>query len=496
MIGNLKALIVVLGIALVVFALVKPVCLRFMGAAAFARRRNVWLILTVSAFLTPSFWAYALIAIPLLGWMSSKDDNPLAVYLLFLCVVPPWAFEIPTVGISKLFDLSQYRILSLVVLLPAAWRFITSGDRQSRKFTLADGLLLAYGGLQILLYLPYESPTNSIRRTLLFGLDIYLPFFVAKNCCRSREEIVEALAAFGLTCALLAPLAAFEAARTWVLYAQVGEHWGYEDLEPYLLRGSMLRAQASTGHPLSLGYLMAMGFGFWLYLRSRVADRRSVPLIGSLWMWLGLLAAYSRGPWLTAGVVYFLFLFQHPSGGSRLLRSLVVVGIAFGLVLISPLGERIIDNLPFVGSVDQQNVVYRERLAATSWMLIQRNPFFGDPFVLLQMEDLRQGQGIIDLMNAYASIALFYGLTGLALFLMFNLHGILKATLALRRCRNVDPDMSLLGSCLVACMMGTMFFMATAGFTSLQYVLMGLLASYVALVPTRMPAPSHAAWPA
>jgi hypothetical protein len=475
MIGNLKALIVVLGIALIVFSLAKPIYLRFSTEEIFNRRRNLWFVLTITAFLTPSFWLYALVAAPLLAWAGSKDPNPLAVYLLFLCVIPPWGFEIPTAGIGKLFDMTQPKILALVVLLPAVWRAMSNS-----RLTVLDYLILSFGLLQIILYTPYESTTNSVRRGLVFLLDIYLPFLAARITCTDRGRIIEAMAAFVLACALFAPLAAFETARTWVLYAQIGDHWGYEDLEPYLLRGRFLRAQASTGHALSLGYLMAMGFGFWLFLRSRFQSS-SIPLLGALWMWLGLLAAYSRGPWLTAGVVYVLFLLLHPAGSGRFLKSMLLLSLIFGAILISPLGENIIDNLPFIGTVDQQNVVYREQLVETSMMLIKRNPFFGDPFVLLQMENLRQGQGIIDIMNAYASIALFYGLVGLSIFLIFNFIGISRATIALRHCRHADPALSLLGAALVACMLGTMFFMATAGFTALQYVLLGLLTSYAAL---------------
>ena len=51
----LKALVVVLVIALAIFQLARPVALRFMSASDFARRRNVWLAITVAAFVCPDF---------------------------------------------------------------------------------------------------------------------------------------------------------------------------------------------------------------------------------------------------------------------------------------------------------------------------------------------------------------------------------------------------------------------------------------------------------
>jgi hypothetical protein len=481
MLGALKALVVVLGIALVAFWVAKRFVVgRFMSEELFVRRRNVWLITTLAAFLAPNFWVYVLVAAPVMIWLGRKDPNPLAVYLLLLFVIPPWGFEIPAVGINKLFDLNQARLLALVVLIPAASRAAAAkGNGSDLKLTAADYLLLAFGLLQLALFVPYESPTNTVRRGFLFLLDIYLPFLVARQACRDRAQVVDAMATFFVACALLAPIGAFEVVKTWTLYAQLGDTWGYTDLSSYLLRGGILRAQASSGHALTLGYLMAMGFGFWLYLRSRAT--RTVSLMGVAWMWLGLLAAYSRGPWVTAVALYFLLLFQHPVGKGVFFKGLFIAAAVAVAVLVSPLGSRVIDNLPFVGTVDVQNVVYREQLAATSWLLIKKNPFFGDPFVLLQMESLRQGEGIIDLVNAYATVALFYGLVGLSLYVGVFAVSIWKANRALLACRRSDPDLSLLGADLVACMLATLFFMATAGFAALQYVLAGMLVGYAAV---------------
>ena len=63
MINNLKALVVVLAFALVLFTLMKPVAVRFMGEAVFVRRRNAWLLLTVAAFLIPNFFAFVALTV-------------------------------------------------------------------------------------------------------------------------------------------------------------------------------------------------------------------------------------------------------------------------------------------------------------------------------------------------------------------------------------------------------------------------------------------------
>jgi len=94
---ELKVLIVVLGLSVIVFALAKPVALQFSAEADFKRRRNVWMALTVVAFLSPNIWLFALLAAPVLYWGGRKDSNPLAFYLLLLMIIPPVSRQIPTI---------------------------------------------------------------------------------------------------------------------------------------------------------------------------------------------------------------------------------------------------------------------------------------------------------------------------------------------------------------------------------------------------------------
>lgn len=465
MLTNLKALVVVLGLAVIVFTLLKPLCLRYMVAEDFARRRNVWYVLTVTAFLSPNFWLYAVVAMPLLFWAGRKDSNPAGLYMLTMHVIPPLAFYIPVVGINQLFDLNQYRILSLAVLLPVAWRLRQSardGTREGR-FTLGDGLLLAYFVLQLVLFVPYESITHTMRRAFLFGIDALLLYYVLSRDCTERWKVADTIAGFTLAAAIATPIALFEAMRGWLLYQGLGFAWGDPISWAYLMRGEMLRAQVSAGHSIALGFLLASAFCFWLYLR-RAAGSAAVSLIGIGWLWGGLVAAYARAPWLAALVMFFVYAGLGPDAMSRVTRATLSFAVLSALVLASPIGERVIDSLPFIGTLDAGNIEYRQELATVSWQLIQQNPYFGNPFVMQEMEGLRQGQGIIDLVNSYASVALFYGLVGLTLLLGFFVCGLWAAFRAVKLTARTDADASFLGAALVACMIGILAIMATSSF--------------------------------
>jgi O-antigen ligase len=226
---------------------------------------------------------------------------------------------------------------------------------------------------------------------------------------------------------------------------------------------------------------MAIGFGFWLYLHTRV-NSTTLTILVSAWMWMGVLAAYARGPWVVAVALFFAFLALVPKGSGLLFKALFVFALVAGVVLVSPLGPTVIDNLPFVGSVDAHSVTYRERLAEMSWELFQRNPFFGDPFFMDKMEAMRNATGIIDLVNTYAQIALSNGVVGLLIFLGPLLLGMLKVYSLARRFARTDRDLSLLGMNLIACVLATLLMIATASFGAgiaiLFWVLTGLAAGY------------------
>lgn len=496
MIVSIKALIVILAIAAVIFRVAKPIALRFSAERDFTRRRNVWFVLTVTAFLTPSFWLFVLVATPLLIWAGRKDANPVALYLLMLHVIPPILVEIPVVGINRLFDLDNYRLLSLCVLIPTAWRLRRSKDADRvRGLQAMDFLLLAYGVLQVFLFIPPDlrshailqnSLTNDLRSAFLFFVDIYVLYFVVSRSCSSRREMVDTLAAFCVACAVMATVAVFESMRQWLLYADFFFRWSkLLPVDLYQLRGSALRAQASAGHALALGYLLAIAFGLSLYLKSQVKSM-GLKIGVTLLLWLGLLFSYSRGPWIGAVAIYFAFAAASPRALPGLFKAAFVAVLVAGIVAVSPLGDRIISDLPFLGgSVDAGSVIYRQRLAERSWELIKEHPFLGDQLALTKMEGLRQGQGIIDTVNTYAGVALDYGLIGLSIFVGFILTALFKAYRASKVIAQSDPDLALLGTSLTACIVGTLLMIANSsfmyGYEEMFYVLAGLATAYVRL---------------
>jgi O-antigen ligase len=294
------------------------------------------------------------------------------------------------------------------------------------------------------------------------------------------------MATFCLNCAILAAIAVFESARGWLLYGEMPDRWGYgSSFTLYVARGTSLRAMASTGHSMSLGYLLVVAFGLWLYLQTRVDSKRS-RIGGTALMWSGLLAAYTRGAWIGGVIVYFLFAALRPRAVSKLLKATGVAVVIAAVVYLSPLGNRIVSVLPFFGGqVDNFNVLYRQRLFERSWEIILESPMLGDPAAMLKLQDLRQGQGIVDLVNTYVGILLDNGFVGLSLFLSFILIALFRAWSFSRRFMRVDPDFGLLGASLISCVIAMLLLFVNGSFggapEKMFYVLAALVSAYACL---------------
>ena len=82
-----KALIAVMVLTVATFYVARPLMRRFMSDSDFTVRRNVWLGLTLAAFLIPDYWFYVLVASAILIVGLRRDSNPAALYLFLFSVV-------------------------------------------------------------------------------------------------------------------------------------------------------------------------------------------------------------------------------------------------------------------------------------------------------------------------------------------------------------------------------------------------------------------------
>ena len=487
MLDGIKSLVVVLTLALTVFALARPLCLKFMTPDDFARRRMVWVVLTAAAFLSPSLWIFSAVAFPLVYWAGARDRHPTALFFIIFITVPFVRVPIPLPLVNQLFELTPFRIFSLVLLVPAAFRIIRSGQADRPGLVKADAALLAFGLLQLVVYIPYETLTNTARRAVLFLIDTYVLYYVFSRATGERVALRDTLASFCLACAVLVPVVVFEAARSWLLYTNIPVRWGDPNMLSWLFRDGVLRAQGPAGHSLTMGFSLATAFGFWLYLGSYQTKR--VLWVVGVAFWAGLFATYSRAPWVVAAAILLFYVLISPAGRRNIVGVTIGVAVTLAGLSVTSFGARILATLPFIGTKEQENVDYREQVATVSWRLIKQNPLFGDIFAAKYMEELRQGQGIIDIVNTYASVAVFYGLVGATLFVITFAYPALRSAIAMVTARHGSQDDANLGAVLVVCMLGALLMMATASFggafEQVVWALAGMCSAYPAIIAAR-----------
>jgi hypothetical protein len=359
---------------------------------------------------------------------------------------------------------------------------------------MTDLMLVGFALVQSALFVPpdlpnqvilHDSPTNVLRRAFLIFLDILVLYYAISRSCNDRRKIIDAEAAFCLSTGIMALVAVFEHLRGWLMYQELALRWNPLDnyyTMAYLMRGeSWLRTQASAGHALSLGIMLAIAFGFWLYLQSRVTTMRARLGINVI-IWSGLIVAYSRGPWIGAVLIYLAYSALRPRAISRFFKTAFMVAVVLGLASLSPIADKIVSSLSLSAGRADPTFLYRQRLLDRSLELIQENPAFGDQLAMSKMGDLRQGQGIIDIVNTYVGVALFSGLVGLTFFLGFIWSAAMGAFRVAKASISLDPEWGLLGFNLLACIVGMLFMIADCslilGVEKMLFVLIALAAAY------------------
>src|SRR6266571_2727332 len=437
---HLKALVVILVLATVVFAFAKtPACALASTAGDFERRRNLWFGITLAAFLAHNFWIFIIVAAALLLFALPREPNKLAMFFFLLFAVPMLSAEITGLGIiNYFFTIDFVRLLTLAVLLPAFLYLRKQPDVEGFGRLLPDKLIAGYIVLSFLLMLSASTFTNTLRYGAFYAfIDIFLPYYVASRSLKNLTAFRDALMAFVVAALILAAIGPFEFARHWLLYASLENALGVNsDIGQYLLRGEGggLRALASTGHSIVLGYVMAVAAGFFPYLRRSVPNTVAWGL-GLIALMVGLIAPLSRGPWVGAAAMLLVFVATGPfpvKGFAKLgLLGLIIIP----LLLVSPAGQDIIDYLPFVGTFD----------------------FMYSP----SMQEMKQGQGIIDIVNTYLGVGLSSGLVGLALYSGFFIAiavGIIKG---MRKLEEKYDERYLLGRTLLSVLLGIMIIIFT-----------------------------------
>lgn len=463
----LKSLIIISTLSFLFFYLARQNSKSIINHQEYSKWRNTLLAVLAIAFISQQIWFFYLICTALLIIASPQTtENRVAFYLVLLFALPALIVEIPGFGgIRFIFDMSYPRLL--VITLLAA--LLLKGHLQPRLFKLAaDKYVVLLIVLMAALEFRDNTLTNASRNVFLIILDIYIPYFVISRALQQPTHLQKSLYALFLGVGALALIGIFETLRHWHLYSALSQTLSNQFIT-YDFRAGALRASTIFASPIILGYAMLIAMGCLLYLKPLMQSSRLTTFTGIL-LFTCMLATFARGPWV--GLIFFIAAFIWT--GKKRLQQLALLGVA-GIIALIPIsltsfGQKIINMLPFVGTQGGDTIEYRQRLLDAAWLVFQRQPFFGSPNYreTVEMEAMRQGQGIIDVVNSYVHIVLAYGVFGLLLFVGLFVSLLWQCQRTIKALPDDATDLIRMGRCLFAMLVATMFVIFTV--SSIDYI--------------------------
>ena len=487
MIVLIKSFIVISALAMITFWVAAKALPSFLTLKEYKQWRSSWLAIISIAAIAHNIWLFAVLVFCYCAFILPEARRSRVMYFLLLfSILPMLTVELPGVfGIRSLIQLNYPTILIFSILVGL---YLNSNQYPRWLSLKSDIFVLAY--FLVVSYLSFRDDTftNGLRDSLTIFIRFILPYYVISRYLNDIDQLNRALMALFIGIAPLASIGIFETLKHWHVYNPIIQALHVQSSSAgYDMRSGGLRASVIYSSPIVLGYVLVILFGIFLYMRPLIADQRYANLAGTVII-VGLLATISRGPWVGMVCLFYAYLWTGPGGLTK------IAGWSLAGILLSPLllltssGKAFLDLLPFIGSERADTVDYRAELARQSWIVFKRNPWFGSTTYLdtPEMESMRQGHGIIDIVNTYVEIALEYGLIGLLFFLFIFVGLLLRCYLILRRIPPAEADLLRMGRALFAILTSILLIIGTA--SSIDYVpyfywlFAGIAAAYLNVV--------------
>ncbi len=388
-------------------------------------------IMAVSVLLRSALLGYMATAFLCYQYTRGADADPASRIALFFGV----AFSIsmfegfalnPGVNLG---GLSHPRMLSLCILLPMY--FSLKPEANMKKFHAIDKAALIFFVWSLLLDSRDANVTSIGRSFLWMFLDYIIPYIVVRRFTNNYGLLFTAI-----TFALLSQslIGATEAILKWHLHTDIERLANFStQLNPmYKFRYGLLRAQASFLNPLifalfaNMSFLCAVIFYLKVGLNVPKTYTKLMAYAALGFSILGTLSSGSRAG--VAGsilIVIVMFSVRWAIKRKSDPKKLLVGAFVAGLIVVFTAG----------GDVIRENFDYRARLFDIGTQIMLEEPIVGlyVPQDDVRMASLKQGEGIVDIVNTYLLIGLKYGFPGLILFVYAIFGGLNRLYYCLRK---------------------------------------------------------------
>jgi O-antigen ligase len=456
----------------------------------FSKWITLWAIFSTVAFLSGNIWflilaiaGICLYKIPKIGTVRIQ------YYLALLPTLPALPYEIPGFfGIRFIFLATYHRLLSIFILLPifiGIYKKTINVNNYIRNKpgiigSPADTFMIFYVLWLCLLTLRDPSLTSSIRGVFIIFIDMLVPYFMVSRCIRSLKEFYFVFAALLFSAVLLSYVGLIEEITRWKFYNRLPKQLGLDSfgVSRYRSRGGFLRITTTASNPISFGYFMVLALGALLYVNTIKKFKRSIFLYTFILFTVILFFTASRGAYLSSIVLIITYLY---------IKKVKYIKVLVGLAGIGALLFMFINPSSDISSLDKHGTFeYRSRLITNSMVVIQKNLLFGSSDFMKNdsMEEMRQGEDIIDVVNTYLQIILQYGIVGLSLFssvFILNLKGTFNLIRKFRR--KGEKQVELLGITIFSMLVATMVMIGTTSSIDIipiyYWVVLGISSAYI-----------------
>jgi hypothetical protein len=337
------------------------------------------------------------------------------------------------------FTLTQLNYV-LIICIAMAGAMLMSGVRLSNaRLVTWDLTFLTMIAAQLFMDVRGDDFLFFIRTTLQLILNLGLPYFVFSRAMVISENPSRLFMAMLLATSAIVFVAAFELMRSWLIYDDLTIAIG---ANPDLIsgygkqRGGMLRPRATWTDSTSLSLYFAVMLTFLCAMRRELGSRRFVRILAGILMG-GIFITLARVGYIAAVAgITACFLYERRYGRLALFAGglPIVAGGLFALGRAVPMIGVSIG----IAEDAADTFSYREMLLRDGLALWREHWLIGlsYPDILVNLEHLRQGEGIIDLVNQPLQILLRGGIVFAFVYYAMTIR--LLTTLFTRR-RRLDP---------------------------------------------------------
>ncbi len=369
-------------------------------------------VLAALMFLSPQL-LIAHIAVGLVPLLFGRTKLQVGMIMAIGMIAVPSLQSNLAIGSLPLFGWTIQSSIGVGALLAL---LVTPG-KLARGPVWADSVLLIITAVLLVVDSRGTEWTNWLRQLTSYVFGYGIPVFVMTRCAKNAEErkiLLTALAAAGI---ILSVIVLYEARGSWPLYAPLAHHFGFETNGLVVKwRGGLMRAYGPMSEATNMAMILVICFSAaFASRRAFVSNTHYIAIVALIA--IGTLAPQSRGGLIGIAIAFVISSFYRRGMGSlgqMIAASTLVLGAYVAASAIGSIGGHLQQSL----NDGSGTSTYRSDLLRRGLEEFWKSPVFGDSaaHVTAHMQDMVQGEGIIDFVNTYLYFALFAGGIGLVVF--------------------------------------------------------------------------------